>query len=210
MDSNWKAATGGATSGVFSCTCTITSDLSLDDNNVYWAATSPAQKLFGIQQADGTKIKTGWPVTAPANVTTAAPTLVVAADKTTLALYLGATSTLAQLNFSTLAWMQDAPLKGSVAIGTINGQVSYGNSLLPTTLGTLSIFAGDTSGSVWEVDPGSFSGNNCRWMYPAGSAVSDIYYDAGTDTVQFGSAGGTVVVLKGGGAAGPLAPMVWS
>ena len=202
VDTTWKATTGGASNGVFSCVCTVTSDLSLDGNNVYWAATTgtgtpPAQMLFGIQQADGTKIKTGWPATAPAGVTTSAPTLVTVG--TTTSLYLGATSTLAQLNFTTVAWMQDVPS----GIGTINGRVSYGNSLLPATSGTLNIFAGDTSGSVWAINPSSFSSsgtvNTFRWKYPAGSTVTDNYYDAGTDTVQFGTSGGAVVVLTGAG-----------
>ena len=198
VDTTWKATTGGASNGVFSCTCTVTSDLSLDKSNVYWAATNASgQMLFGIQQLDGTKISSGWPATAPAGVTTSAPTLAI--TSTTTSLYLGATSTLAQLNFTTLGWMQDVP----TGIGTINGRVSYGNSLLPATSGTLGIFAGDASGSVWAIDPSSFSSsgtvNTFRWKYAAGSTVTDNYYDAPTDTVQFGTAGGTVVVLTGAG-----------
>ena len=198
LDTTWKATTGGSVNGVFSCTCTITSGLSLDKSNVYWAATNASgQMLFGIQQLDGTKVTSGWPATAPAGVTTSAPSVVI--TSTTTSLYLGATSTLAQLNFTSLGWMQDVP----TGIGTINGRVSYGTSFLAATSGTSRIFAGDASGSVWAISPSSFSSSGTvttyLWKYAAGSTVTDNYYDAGSDTVQFGTSGGKVVVLTGAG-----------
>jgi hypothetical protein len=195
LDTTWPT---GVNTGYYACSCTITSDAQLDSTNLYWAGTNGSgQKLFGIVQGSGTVINPGspgsWPVTAPANVTTSAPTLVTVSGTTSL--YLGATSTLAQLNLSSLAWTQDNP----TGIGTITGRVSYGTSILAATSGTARIYAGDASGTVWAVDPNSFSGTSFLWSYAAGSAVTDNYYDSASDTLQFGTSAGKVVVLTGAG-----------
>jgi hypothetical protein len=195
LDTTWPT---GVNTGYYACSCTIKSDAQLDSTNLYWAGTNGSgQKLFGIVQGSGTVINPGspgsWPVTAPANVTTSAPTLVTVSGTTSL--YLGATSTLAQLNLSSLVWTQDNP----TGIGTITGRVSYGSSFLAATFGTSRIYAGDASGTVWAVNPSSFSGTNFLWSYAAGSAVTDNYYDPVTDTVQFGTSAGKVVVLTGAG-----------
>ena len=186
LDTSWPTATS---KGYYPCSCTITSDAQLDTNNIYWAGTnSSGQMLFGITQSAGAVIKAGWPVTAPANVTGSAPLLVTA----TLSLYWGLTGTLAQLNFNTLAWTQDAP----TGMGTINGRVNYGTAY-PS--GIARIYVGDAAGKLWAVNPSAFSGTNYLWSYSAGSAITDNFYDFGTDTVQFGTASGTVVSLTGAG-----------
>jgi hypothetical protein len=190
-DTSWPTSGATAGTGYFSCGCTITSALSVDKSNVYWAGTNGAQKLFGITQAAGVAIKAGWPVTTPANVTTSAPTLVTSG---TTSLYLATTSTLATLNFATLAWTQDTP----VGIGTVNGRLNYGTSLLAATNGTSRLYAGDASGKMWAVNPSSFSGTNSLWSYDASSALSDSSYDARTDTIQFGTSAGKLVALNAG------------
>ena len=179
LDTAWPTTGTTAGTGHYNCTCTISSHATLDTSNLYWAATNASgQRLYGITQSGGPRSAWRWPVTAPANVTTSAPTLVTSSG----ALYLGATSTLAQLNFSTLAWMQDVP----AGIGTITGRVSYGTSFLPATNGTSRIYIGDASGEVWAISPSAFSSSGTvttfLWKYAAGSAVTDNYYDAGTDT----------------------------
>jgi len=80
--------------------------------------------------------------------------------------------------------------------GTITGRVSFGTSLLSSTLNTSRIYAGDSAGTMWAISPTSFSGTNFLWSYAAGSGISNQTYDAGTDTLQFGTAGGKVVVLN--------------
>ncbi len=111
-------------------------------------------------------------------------------------LFLGSTNTLAELNFGTLTWMQDVP----AGIATINGRVSYGTGYFT---GISRIYLGDSSGTVWAVSPSAFSSSGTvttfLWKYAAGSAVTDNYYDSATDTVQFGTSGGAVVVLTGPG-----------
>ena len=197
LDTSWPTSGTTASTGHYNCTCTITSGASLDASNLYWAATNASgQRLFGITQSAGAAIGVAWPVTAPANVTTSTPTLVTSSGM----LYLGATSTLAQLTIATPAWEQDIP----AGIGTITGRVSYGTSFLAATSGTKRIYVGDASGAVWAISPSAFSSSGTvttfLWKYAAGSAVTDNYYDAGSDTVQFGTSGGKVVVLTGAGA----------
>jgi hypothetical protein len=192
LDTSWPTSGGGKRTGYYSCGCTITSDASLDATNVYWGGSIGAgQRIFAIVQATGLTA-TGWPVTAPATVTTSAPTLVTSSSL----LFLGSTNTLAELNFGTLTWMQDVP----AGIATINGRVSYGTGYFT---GISRIYLGDSSGTVWAVSPSAFSSSGTvttfLWKYAAGSAVTDNYYDSATDTVQFGTSGGAVVVLTGPG-----------
>ena len=186
LDTTW------ATSGAFACTCTITSDLSLDANNVYWAATtSSAQVLMGIVQTSGAKISTSWPVTTPANVTTSSPTLSTVAGTTTL--YLGVTADLLQLAVTGTTFVQDTKP------GTITGRVSFGTSALAGTYGTSRIYAGDSAGNMTAISPTDFTGTHFLWSYAAGSAITNNYYDLFTDTVAFGTSGGKVVVLNAAG-----------
>jgi len=193
LDTTW------ATSGAYACTCTITSDLSLDANNVYWAATtSSAQVLMGIIQTSGAKISTSWPVTTPVNVTTSSPTLSTVSGTTTL--YLGVTARLLQLAVTGTTFVTNTKP------GTITGRVSFGTSYLPATNGTSRVYAGDSTGTMWAISPTTFTGTNYLWSYAAGSAITDNYYDGATDTAQFGTSGGKVVVLNaaGSGTAGSL------
>ena len=186
LDTSW------ATSGAFSCTCTITSGLSLDANNIYWAATTAsAQVLMGLVQSSGAKISTSWPVTTPANVTTSSPTLSTVAGTTTL--YLGATADLLQLAVTGTTFVQDTKP------GTITGRVSFGTSALAATYGTSRVYAGDSAGNMTAISPTDFTGTHFLWSYAAGSAITNNYYDLFTDTVAFGTAGGTVVVLNAAG-----------
>jgi hypothetical protein len=192
LDTAWPTTGSPKRTGYYKCTCTITSNVSLDATNAYWGGSnSSGQMIFAIAQGTGAP-PSGWPVTAPATVTTSAPTLVTSTGM----LYLGATSTLAQLTLSTLAWGQDVPS----GIATINGRVSYGTGYFT---GITRIYVGDSSGAVWAVDPSSFVSSSTittyLWKYAAGSAVTDNYYDTVTDTVQFGTASGQVVVLTGAG-----------
>jgi hypothetical protein len=196
LDTSWVPSSSGSGAGYYACKCTITSAMNLDASNIYWGATnSSGQMLFGIKQLDGSAIKTGWPVTAPSNVTTSAPTIVTSTGM----LYLGSTSTLGQLTLSSLAWEQDNP----TGIATITGRVSYGSSFLAATTGTKRIYVGDSGGAVWAISPSAFSSSGTvttyLWKYAAGSAVTDNYYDGGSDTVMFGTSSGAVVALTGAG-----------
>jgi fibronectin-binding autotransporter adhesin len=189
-DASWPTA---SPTGAYACTCTITSDLSMDANNVYWAATTGAstQNLFGIIQSSGAKISTSWPVTTPANVSASSPTLFTSSGTTTL--YLGLTSGLASLAVSGTTFVQDTKP------GSITGRVSVGTSFLTATTGTKRIYVGDASFNLTAISPSDFTGTHFLWQYGAGAAITNNYYDAGTDTVQFGTSGGTIVALNAAG-----------
>jgi hypothetical protein len=183
LDTTWGS------SGVYSCSCTVKSNLSVDSSNIYWAATTAtSQVLMGIKQSNGAKISTSWPVTTPANVTTSSPTLVTASGTTTL--YLGITNNLLSLAVSGTTFLQNT------SPGVITGRVTYGTSYASGTSGTARLYAGDTSGTMWAISPSNFTGAKSLWSYAAGSAVANNWYDGSSDTVQFGTAGGKVVVLN--------------
>ena len=184
VDATWPTATPGA----YQCGCTITSDLSLDATNVYWAATTAsAQVLMGLAQVGGGNISSGWPVPTPVNVTTSSPTLSISGTTT---LYLGVTGDLLQLALTGTTFVANS------APGTVTGRVSFGTSALAATKGTSRVYAGDSSGTLWAISPSNFTGTNSLWSYAAGSAITNNYYDAATDTVAFGTSGGKVVVLN--------------
>ena len=187
VDASW------GTSGAYSCTCTITSNLSIDTTNIYWAATTgtTTQQLFGISQASAATISAAWPVTPPSNVTTSSPALVTqSAGPTTI--YLGTAGDLVQLAV-------DGTFKTNSAPGTITGRVSSGTSYLAATFGTSRLYAGDSSGTMWAISPAGFPGSTALWSYAAGGAITGNYYDAATDTLQFGTSGGSVLVIAGAG-----------
>ncbi|HXU61015.1 MAG TPA: PQQ-binding-like beta-propeller repeat protein, partial [Polyangia bacterium] len=57
----------------------------------------------------------------------------------------------------------------------------------------------DDGGNMWAIDPGTgFATPNGLWHYTAGSSISGSpYYDASTDTLQFGTDGGAILSLNG-------------
>lgn len=182
------------TADPYLCSCAIQSQLSLDASNLYWAGTNatPTQLLYGIGQTSQAPIKTGWPITTPASVTTSSPQLWTRSGLT--ALYLGIDGDLLQLDVTGTTFVTNTKP------GTVTGRISVGTSSLTATKGTARVFAGDTSGTLWAMSPTTFSGTNFLWSYAAGSAINgSSYYDSSTDTIQFGTQGGKIVVLTGAG-----------
>ncbi len=193
LDAVWSALAGG---NPYACTCTIKSQLSLDANNVYWAGTTGSggtltQLLMEIGQTSQS-VLTGWPLTTPASVTTSSPQLATSGGTTKV--YLGISGDLLQLDVTGTTFVTNSNP------GTINGRVSIGTS---SASGITRVFAGDTSKVMWAISPTNFTGANYLWKYTAASSIGGSnYYDYLTDTVQFGTAGGTVIVLTGAGNGG--------
>ena len=193
LDPGWSALAGG---NPYSCGCAIKSQASLDTNNIYWAATTGTAGAGNLTQVvmeigqSTQSVLSGWPLTTPKAVTTSSPTL-VANGATTL--YLGVNTALLQLDVSTTTFISNSK------VGNVTGRVSYGTSFLPATAGTTRVFTGDASGKMWAISPTNFSGTNFLWSYTAGSKIIGSTYDASTDTIQFGTNGGTVLVLTGAG-----------
>ncbi|HEY4395946.1 MAG TPA: LamG-like jellyroll fold domain-containing protein, partial [Polyangia bacterium] len=190
LDISWPTA---SPTGAFSCNCTIISDLTIDANNVYWAATTgtSTQVLEGIVQSSGATISVGWPVTTPANVSASSPTLFTNSGTTTL--YMGLASGVASLAVTGTTFAQDTKP------GSVTGRVSVGTSFLAATTGTKRLYVGDSAGSMTAINPADFTGTHFLWSYVAGAAITNNYYDGATDTQQFGTSGGTIVVLNAAG-----------
>jgi hypothetical protein len=190
LDTSWPTA---SPTGAYSCTCTITSDLSIDANNIYWAATTGASSrvLGGLIQSSGAKISVSWPVTTPANVSASSPTLFTSSGTTTL--YLGLAAGVASLAVTGTTFVQDTKP------GNVTGRVSVGTSYLAATINTQRIYAGDAAGNMTAISPSNFSSTNYLWQYAAGAAVTNNYYDNQTDTVQFGTSGGKIIALNAAG-----------
>jgi Concanavalin A-like lectin/glucanases superfamily len=191
LDTVWSALAGG---NPYLCTCTIKSQLSLDASNVYWAATQGSgtvtQVLMEVGQASQS-VMTGWPLTTPLSVTTSPPQLATSGGTTKL--YLGISGDLLQLDVTGTTFVTNTNP------GTINGRVSIGTS----SAGTARVFAGDTSKVMWAISPTNFTGTNYLWKYTAASSIGGSpTYDYLTDTVQFGTSGGAVIVLTGAGNGG--------
>ena len=68
---------------------------------------------------------------------------------------------------------------------------------------TKRVYAGDDGGTMWAIDPTTATtfGGATLWSFNTGNAIkSSPYWDNGTDTVQYGTQGGTIIVLTGSGA----------
>jgi Concanavalin A-like lectin/glucanases superfamily len=203
LDTAWNA-TGGATSGIYSCGCTFVSNISIDANNIYAAVTKGgASSVMGILQSNGTKIA-AWAsalTAAPSGVSSSASPPQLFTDSGTTTLYMGASKDLLSLAVTGTTWGLN-----TTVTGTVTGRVSVGKSLLSSTLNTIRIYAGDSTGTVYAISPSSFTstgtGTTSLWTYAAGSTATTTYYDTGSDTLQFGTSAGNVIVLTGAGSSG--------
>ncbi|HEY5090720.1 MAG TPA: PQQ-binding-like beta-propeller repeat protein, partial [Polyangia bacterium] len=128
--------------------------------------------------------------TTPASVTTSSPQLSTSGGTTKL--YLGITGDLLQLDVTGTTFI------ANTNPATVAGRVSVG-----TSGATTRVFAGDNGHTMWAISPTNFTGTNYIWKYNTVSNVNgSSYYDTSTDTLQFGTAGGTVIVLTGAGNGG--------
>ncbi|HVY39162.1 MAG TPA: LamG domain-containing protein [Polyangia bacterium] len=178
------------TTNPFNCSCTITTPLALDANNVYWGSTTSNKNFWTVGISNESNPT---PVQLTPVVTSAA--LTIATVSSTTYAFMGVTNSL--LKIST-AGNTLSDTNSSTGMGTIKGRVIVGYD----KTGLQRVFAGDDLGNFWAIDPGtSFNTNGGAWKYPGGSANAingSPYYDHDTNTVQFGTNSGTIVVLTSG------------
>jgi hypothetical protein len=171
----------------YDCSCTITTPLGSDANNLYWGGSASGNKVWTLGQTSGSA-PMGSPITITPAVTTAAPA--VATISGTTYLFLGTAGNILQINAGgqTLAATNTNPGASSV----------YGRISVSTYGGTNRVMAGDSGGNFWSIDPANFSGTNRQWTYAVSSDSirSSAYSDSLTGTVQFGTDAGKVVVLN--------------
>jgi hypothetical protein len=158
----------------------------MDTDNLYWGGTQSGQKLWTLGQASRVQ-PMGSPLTVTPPITSAAPALWTSAGISYL--FLGLTGHILQTNVSNETVAADNTSPGSASV---RGRIAIG------TNGSTRIFAGDDGATMWAIDPGNFTGTNKVWSYhePAGNAINgSAYFDYTSSTIQYGTQGGTVIVL---------------
>ncbi|HVT07673.1 MAG TPA: LamG-like jellyroll fold domain-containing protein [Polyangia bacterium] len=182
--------TGGAWStNPFNCSCTISTPLTMDASNLYWGSTTATKNFWTLGISNESNPS---PVSITPVVTNTALTMWTISG--TSYAFMGVVgnvlkiSTLAQSITATNASPVSASVLGRIIVG-------YNKS------GLTRVYAGDDGGTMWAIDPGSnFATLNGLWHYTTGNAIkSSPYYDHDTDTIQYGTQGGTIIVLDGSG-----------
>jgi Concanavalin A-like lectin/glucanases superfamily/PA14 domain len=176
----------------YSCSCTIVTPLNLDATNLYWGGTPNAggQGLWTLGQA-AESVPTGAPFTVTPTITSTSPARWTSGA--TSYLFLGLTGHILKINVSNQTLGAD---NSSPASASVWGRISVG-----TRGGATHVFAGDDAGTMWAIDAATFSGTNKLWSYSTANAIKgSSYYDQATDTLQYGTQGGTIIVLTGAGA----------
>jgi Concanavalin A-like lectin/glucanases superfamily len=144
-------STGGwvGANNPFNCSCTITTPLALDTNNLYWGGTaSAANKVWTLVKSTRTLVSSS-PVSVTAVVSGAAPAL------WSSYVIMGSLAHLYKLDTTAQTLTTDyAP----TSAGTMNGRVSVINS---------KAYAADDKGYLWVVDPtlASASSSAVLWSY---------------------------------------------
>ncbi|HVV17042.1 MAG TPA: LamG-like jellyroll fold domain-containing protein [Polyangia bacterium] len=184
--------TGGAWStNPFNCSCAVSTPLSMDASNLYWGSATSGKNFWTLGISNETNPT---PVSITPTVTNTALTL-WAISGTSYA-YMGVAGNV--LKISTLAQSITAT-NSSPASASVWGRITVGYN----KSGTARVYAGDDGGTMWALDPGSgFATANGLWHYTTANAIkSSAYYDHDTDTIQYGTQAGTIIVLDGSGTA---------
>jgi hypothetical protein len=189
LDASW-------TTNPFNCGCTITTPLAMDTNNLYWGGTSGGQKLWTLGQSSETQ-PMGSPFTVTPTITSASPALWTntVGMTTTSYLILGLTGHIIEIDVSGQVNSYDNTNPGTASIA---GRIAIG------TNGSTRMFAGDTAGKVWAIDPtpANFTGTQKLWVYNGTAAtVGSPFYDYTSNTLMYGTSIGTVNSLSSAGAA---------
>ena len=148
-----QAASWGAYANPFDCGCTIKTALVADANNLYWAGTTAGpttQKVWTLGQTSR-ETPVGSPFTITPVVTGAAPALWP--NGATSYLFVGLTGNIVKLNVTNQTLDATNTNPGAASV--------YGR----ISIGTGRVFAGDSGGNLWAIDPNTFSGTNRLWQY---------------------------------------------
>jgi hypothetical protein len=176
----------------YDCGCTIVTPLVADAANLYWAGTqSGGNKLWTLGMTSESQ-PMGSPLTLTPVVTTAAPAMWANGGITYA--FLGTVGHIIQVDVTNQTVVADNSNPGSASVW---GRIGLG------TNGANRVLAGDDGGKFWAIDPASFSATNKAWSYTVtgDSIKSSPLYHFSSNTVQFGTEAGKVVVLNSSGAA---------
>lgn len=175
----------------FNCSCTISTPLAMDGSNLYWGSTTSGKNFWTLGISNESNPV---PVAITPVVTNTALTI-TSVSGTTYA-FMGTVGNILKLSTAGNSLTATNSSPGSASVW---GRLVAGTS----SGGTQRVYAGDDGGNLWAIDPGSgFATANGLWHYNTSNAIkSSPYYDYSTDTVQYGTDGGTIIVLNGSGAA---------
>ncbi|MFL5304581.1 MAG: beta strand repeat-containing protein [Polyangia bacterium] len=182
--------TGGAWStNPFDCACTVSTPLSMDISNLYWGSTTAGKNFWTLGISNESNPT---PVSITPAVTNTALTLWTISG--TSYAFMGVTGNI--LKISTLAQSITAT-NLSPGAAAVWGRITVGYN----KSGTARVYAGDDGGTMWALDPGSnFATLNGLFHSTTANAIkSSPYYDHDTDTIQYGTQAGTIIVLDGSG-----------
>ena len=179
LDAGWPA---------FSCGCTIATPLAIDTANLYWGSST---NVFHTLSQSTTPTRTHLTLSLGSNVVT--NTGMSVATIGTASAYLAVKGAFLQI--STAGNSLSATNSSPGATHSILGRVIVGMGA------TKRVYGGDDGGTMWAIAPGNFAQANGLWHFTTANAImSSPYYDSVTDTVQYGTQGGTIIVLSGSGA----------
>jgi hypothetical protein len=181
----------------FDCACTITTPLTLDTNNVYWAGITTVgtnNKLWTLGRNTKT-LANGMAISTSSAVNNTAPTLWTG---TSSYIYLGMTGRVSKVDVTAQAFVADNTNPGGS--NNVTGRISVANNKL---------FVGDDNGNMWALDPdtnfGATLGTYMFWNYhdsvnhPSCGGVCGIQaqlVDTLNTRVYFGDQDGHVYVLN--------------
>jgi fibronectin-binding autotransporter adhesin len=180
-------STGWSTTNPYNCGCTISTPLGLDATNLYWGSTTSGKNFWTLGQSNQSTVT---PVTLTQAVTNTG--ISVATIGSTPYAFMGVTGSVLAITSNAVAATNNSPGTQSVF-----GRIVVGLGA------TKRVYAGDDGGTMWAIDPTTtttFATANGLWKYNTANAIKSApYYDLGTDTVQYGTQGGTIIVLNGSG-----------
>ncbi len=174
----------------FDCSCTISTPLAMDGNNLYWGSTTSGKNFWTLGISNESNPT---PVAITPAVTNTA--LSIATVSGTSYAFMGVTGNI--LKISTAGQVISAT-NSSPGTASVWGRIVAGYN----KSGSMRVYAGDDGGNMWAIDPGSgFTTANGLWHYTTSNPIKGSpYYDHDTDTIHYGTQGGTVIVLGSTGA----------
>jgi outer membrane protein assembly factor BamB len=181
----------------YDCTCTVTSPLALDADNLYWTGTqSGTSKVWTLGRGTATP-PTGSPLPTSGTVTSTAPMLWTSGDTY---IFLGLAGRVSKVDVTTQSIVADNVNPGS---NVVNGRLTaVGNA----------IYAVDDGGTLWALDAGAnfgaSTGTYKLWSYHDDAnhascggvcAAKSTYVDGTQNRVYYGDQDGHVYAVKGDG-----------
>ncbi|MFL5308517.1 MAG: LamG-like jellyroll fold domain-containing protein [Polyangia bacterium] len=172
----------------FNCSCAITTPLSIDATNLYWGSTTSGKNFWTLGQSNESN-----PAPVPITPVVTSAGLSVTSVAGTSYAFLAVTGNV--LKISTLG-QSIAATNASPGSASIGGRIVTGYD----KSGVLRVYAGDDAGTMWGLDAGTnFATLNGLWHTTTSNPIkSSPYYDHDTDTLQYGTQGGTIIVLNAG------------